>query len=416
MQILTKADVLAIINEKRPPLSLYEWVKQNPKKHIIAMYRNIYPKILSEKASRFSLWFKTYPGDGVLFFHDSLLSSSISLSSIEHQTYNIPDEYIKLFQYLYSFQKDFSLLSKSVLALFLLKCPILSIPLYKYRKQFDPQNFTNFINSMNKYKSLLSYTSGTASKYVTQFIWQTIFDHQVPVSICDNSIFLHLYYGYTYQAIQRFFLLSNSRIAVKNHIIIAYNTYRQTHLLLNTWQENPITMINQKNRPIQQMSSIKAMQKFHDLKTEDIIRQQRIREQYCYTWDDLTKIIQEISPEWYIPDRLTDIRMRGLVHHNCVGAYAKRHFESVIIRPGIKKTILLFSDFYEAEVTIAFAELFSIKGEKFMGCSSAKLQQATTEYNKAIPSSELIELKKVAKAFYELPAEYFNPKKVLINK
>jgi len=267
---------------------------------------------------------------------------------------------------------------------------------------------------MGKHKSLHSYTLDSASKHITQFFWQAILGYQVPVSICDNSVFLHLYYGYTFQAIQRFFILSNTKAAVKQHLIIAYNTYRHTHLLLNTWHENPALLFIQKNRPIQQMSSIKAMQKFHDLKTEDIIREQRIREKYCYTWDELLKIIQKICPEWYIPERATDIRMRGLEHHNCVAAYSDRHFRSAKLLAGNKKTLLLFTDFYEAEVTITMAELLDIKNSNYIGCSSAKLQQATTEYNKALPESEISELIKIVRAFQKLPAEYFNPVRVLL--
>jgi len=415
MQTLSEADELAIKNIKRPPLSLHDWVKQNPKKHTIAIYRDVYPNALAKKASRFSSLFKTYPGDGVLFFHDPLLGPSIDFSAPELQSQTRPDEYVKFFQYLYSFQNNFTSLTKSVLALFLLKCPVLSIPLFKYRKQFDSGKFTILINSMTRYKSLHSYTIGEPSKYITQFLWQTILGYQAPASICDNSILLHLYYGYTYQAIQRFFILSNTKAAIKNHLIIAYNTYKHTHLLLNTWRENPSSLFYEKNRTFQQMSSIKAMMKFHDLKTEDIIKEQRVREKYCYTWDDLSEIIQRLSPEWYIPDRVTDIRMRGLVHHNCVGAYANRHFESVISRAGARKTILLFTDFYEAEVTISLAELIDMTGKIYIGCSSAKLQQATTEYNKAIPEDELLELVKIVDAFYRLPGEYFNPKKVLLN-
>ena len=411
MATLTETEKQEIILTRRPPLSLYEWVKQHPKKHTIALSQNVYPKVLSSKASRLLSWFKSYPGDGVLFFHDPLLNSSVSFSALE-QSYKRPDEYIKLFRYLYSFENNFTSLSKSVLAIYLYKFPIISIPLYIYRKQFDSQQFTSLISSMNKYKSIHSYTIGTPSKYITQFLWQTILGHQVPASLSDNSIFLHLYYGYTYQAIQRFFNLSNTKAAVKQHIIIAYNSYRQTYLLLNTWRDDPSILIYQKNRPIPQMSSIKAMQRFHDLKTEEIIQEQRTRETNRYVWDELSEIIQKTCPEWYIPERVTDIRMRGLVHRNCVGAYASRHFQAIRVIAGNKKTMLLFTDFYEAEVTIAFAEMTDFEGKKYVGCYSAKLQQATKEYNKEIPADDISDLLKIVKEFHKLPAEYFNPKKI----
>jgi len=71
----------------------------------------------STKVSRLCSWLKTYPGDGVLLFHDSLLGPVINFTDSEIRSFNPPDEYIKLFQYLYSFQNGFSPLAKTVLAL-----------------------------------------------------------------------------------------------------------------------------------------------------------------------------------------------------------------------------------------------------------------------------------------------------------
>jgi len=392
------------INKHQHSFSLYRWVKQNPKKCISEIYDNNTPLTLLKRADRFQAWFGKYPGDGVLFFHDDLLSP---LSEVfpKYNFNNHPNEYNKLFNYLYSFASSFTIKSRGALAVFLLECPPLAVSLYKYRKNFDSRAFTILIEKMSVYKSFNEYTQGDAGKYITQFIWETILSQKVTLNVCDNNIFMYLYYGYTYTAIQRFFFLSTSRAALKEHITNAYNKYKETALLLNIWQEDIIALYSVANRIIPQMSSIKAMEQFHDLKAEEIIEQQRALDLYQYTWDTLSAAIKEVSPEWYLPEYSTDILIRGQQHHNCVGSYIERHYKPV---ENQFKMLLLFTDFCEAEVHLFFREVV-VDGKAFLGCADVIIQQAKTAYNKDITKNDLSELKEIIKVFFNLPAEYFNP-------
>jgi len=391
------------INKRQHSFSLYHWVKKNPKKHISEIYDNKTPSALLNRADRFHNWFRKYPGDGVLFFHDDLLSP---LSEVfpRHTSYH-PDEYNKLFNYLYSFKSCFTVKSRGALAVFLLECPHLAVPLYKYRKNFDPTAFTDLIEKISGCRSFNEYFKDDAGKHITQFIWESILLHKVTLNVCDNDIFMHLYYGYTYTAIQRFFLLSTSRYALKNHINNAYDIYKETNLLLNNWHEDVIRLYSNANRMIPQMSSIKAMERFHDLKSDEILEQQRAFETCQHTWDTLSAAIKEVSPEWYLPEYTSDIRLRGQQHHNCVGGYVERHYKPV---ENNFKMLLLFTDFCEAEVHLFFGEVI-VDGKVFLGCIDANIQQAKTAYNKDISKEDLSELKKIIKVFYKLPAENFNP-------
>jgi len=392
------------ISKRQNGLSLYNWVKKNPKKHISEIYDNKTPFSLLKRADRFQDWFGKYPGDGVLFFHDDLLSP---LSEIfpKYSFNHHPDEYNKLFNYLYSFASSFTVKSRGALAVFLLECPLLSIPLFKYRKNFDPNAFTNLIEKMSIYRSFNEYFKDDAGKHITQFIWEAILLHKVTLNVCDNKIFLYLYYGYTYTAIQRFFILSTSRAALKEHITNAYNIYKETGLLLDSWNEDIISLYSNANRVIPQMSSIKAMEKFHNLKAEEIIEQQRAFETYQHTWDILSAAIKEVSPEWYIPEYTLDIRLRGQQHHNCVGSYIERHYKPV---ENNYKMLLLFTDFCEAEVHFYFKEII-VEGKAFIACYNAIIQQAKTSYNKDISKEDLSELNELIKVFINLPVENFNP-------
>ena len=391
------------INKRQHSISLYHWVKQNPKKHISDIYDNKTPFSLLNRADRFHNWFRKYPGDGVLFFHDDLLSP---LSEVfpRHTSYH-PDEYNKFFNYLYSFKSCFTVKSRGALAVFLLECPHLAVPLYKYRKNFDPTAFTDLIEKISGCRSFNEYFQDDAGKHITQFIWESILSHKVTLNVCDNKLFMHLYYGYTYTAIQRFFLLSTSRYALKNHINNAYDIYKETSLLLNNWHEDVIRLYSNANRIIPQMSSIKAMERFHDLKSDEILEQQRAFETCQHTWDTLSAAIKEVSPEWYLPEYTSDIRLRGQQHHNCVGGYVERHYKPV---ENNFKMLLLFTDFCEAEVHLFFGEVI-VDGKAFLGCIDAKIQQAKTAYNKDISKEDFSELKEIIKVFFKLPAENFNP-------
>ena len=392
------------INNQRHSFSLYNWVKQNPKKRISEIYDNKTPSALLKRADRFQDWFGIYPGDGVLFFHDDLLSP---LSEVfpKHTYTNRPEEYNKFFNYLYSYASCFTVKSRGALAVFLLECPYLTVPLYKYRKNFDPNAFTTLIENMNVHRSFNEYIQNDAEKHITQFIWAAILLHKVTLNVCDNNIFMHLYYGYTYTAIQRFFFLSNSRAALKEHITNAYNIYKETSLLLDDWHEDINRLYSNVNRMIPQMSSIKAMERFHDLKAEEILEQQRVFETYQHTWDALSAAIKEVSPEWYLPEYTLDIRLRGQQHHNCVGSYIERHYKPV---ENNFKMLLLFTDFCEAEAHLFFGEVI-VDGKAFLGCINVTIQQAKTAYNKDILKEDLLELNEVIKVFINLPADNFNP-------
>jgi len=392
------------LNKRQHSNSLYHWVKQNPKKHIKKIFDNKAPIALYKRAERFQEWFGKYPGDGVLFFHDDLLSP-LSEVSPRHTYNNHPEEYNKFFNYLYSFASCFTTKSRGALAVFLLKYPHLTIPLYKYRKNFDPKAFTDLIEKLSGCRSFDEYYYGDNGKYITQFIWEAILLQKVTLNVCDNEIFMHLYYAYTYTAIQRFFFLSTSRAALKEHINNAYEKYKETCLLLNNWQEDITRLYSETNRLIPQMSSIKAMEKFHDLKTEEILEQQKAFETYQHTWDTLSAAIREVSPEWYLPEYTSDIRLRGQQHRNCVGTYAERHYKPVEKK---FKMLLLFTDFCEAEVHLFFGEVI-VEGKAFLGCIDVKIQQAKTAFNKEISKEDLSELNEIIKVFINLPAENFNP-------
>jgi len=153
------------------------------------------------------------------------------------------------------------------------------------------------------------------------------------------------------------------------------------------------------------MSSIKAMERFHDLQTEEILKQQRAQDLNQYTWDVLSAAIKDVSPEWYLPEYPSDIQIRGQQHHNCVGAYVDRHYTPV---KNNSKMLLLFTDFCEAEVHLSFGEIIK-EGKAFLGCIDVRLQQAKTAYNRDISNDNLSELRKVIKVFKKQPAENFNP-------
>lgn len=393
------------INKPRHSSSLYHWVKQDPKKRISLINNNKTPIALLKCADRLQKWFGKYPGDGVLFFHDDILNP---LSEVfPRNTYNLHlNDYNKFFNYLYSFASVFTVKSRGALAVFLLDCPPLASVLYKYRKNFDPAAFTDLIEKMSVYRSFNEYIQGDEKKYITQFVWEVILPHKVSLNICDNNIFMHLYYGYTYTAIQRFFFLSNSRAALKEHITNAYNKYKETSLLLDNWQEDVSRLYSGANqRMIPQMSSIKAMERFHDLKAEEMLEQQRAIETCQHTWDILSAKIKEVSPEWYLPEYASDIRLRGQQHHNCVGGYVERHYKPV---ENNFKMLLLFTDFCEAETHLFFGEVIA-ESKAFLGCIDVKIQQAKTAYNSDISRGDLSELKKVIKIFSNMPAENFNP-------
>jgi len=394
------------IKKNRPSFSLYRWVKENPKKHISEIKNNKIDSALYIRTDRLNSWFcREYPGDGVLFFHDDLLNP-LSEAFI-HRRYNKyhPQEYNKLFNYLYSFASCFSVKSRGALAIFLLEYPNLAVPLYNYRKNFNPKAFTKLIESMNVYKSFNEYIQSDELKYITKFIWEAILLQKITLNVCDNKLFMYLYHGYTYTAMQRFFLLSTSKAALKKHIDKAFNIYKDTYLLLNEWKREVSDLNFGNKRKVMQMSSIKAMEKFHDLKTEEMIEEQRVYESCQHSWDSLSAVIKDVSPEWYLPEYTSDIRLRGQQHHNCVGGYVERHFKHV---EDNYKMLLLFTDFYEAELHLFFKEIIK-EGKVFIGCIEVKILQAKTTYNNNIPGNDLLELKKIIKVFLNLPVEYFNP-------
>ncbi|MCL2800669.1 MAG: hypothetical protein FWD28_02805, partial [Treponema sp.] len=242
-------------------------------------------------------------------------------------------------------------------------------------------------------------------KHITQFIWEAILSQKVTLNVCDNKVFMHLYYAYTYTAIQRFFSLSTSRFALKEHINNAYDMYRETSLLINNWQEDITSIYYRTNSMIPQMSSIKAMERFHDLKAEEILEQQVAFDTYQHTWDALSNAIKKVSPEWYLPEYTSEIKLRGKQHCNCVGSYAERHYNPVENK---SKMLLLFTDFCEAEVHLYFQEII-VDGKAILGCINVTIQQAKTAYNKSISKEDLLELKNVIKVFINQPAEIFNP-------
>ena len=324
-----------------------------------------------------------------------------------HRRYNKyhPQEYNKLFNYLYSFASSFTVKSRGALAIFLLEYPNLAVPLYNYRKNFNPKAFTKLIESMNVYKSFNEYIQGDEIKYITKFFWEVILLQKITLNICDNKLFMYLYHGYTYTVMQRFFLLSTSKAALKKHIDKAFNIYKDTYLLLNEWKREVSDLNFGNKRKVVQMSSIKAMEKFHDLKTEEVIEEQRVFESCQHSWDSLSAAIKDVSPEWYLPEYTSDIRLRGQQHHNCVGGYIERHFKHV---EDNYKMLLLFTDFYEAELHLFFKEIIK-EGKAFIGCIEVKIQQVKTTYNNNIPGNDLLELKKIIKVFINLPVESFNP-------
>jgi len=391
------------IKKMPPALSLYHYVKQDPKNNIKRIYKNNTSSVLLNRVYRFQEWFRSWPGDGVLFFHDVLLSE---LSGVYCKDTLRPDEYNKLFNYLYSFKSDFTAVSRGALAAFLLDCPYLAVPLYKYRKQFDTKAFNTLVQKTLYHRSFPDFTVGEAGKHIARFIWNAILSYKAPLDVCDNTMFMHLYYSYTDTAMRRFFLLSTAKSAVKQHIQAAFNAYKQTSLLLNCWTEK-ISILYRRNRVIPQMSSIKAMIKYHDLKTEEMIAEQRNADKMKYSWEELTKVIQDVSPEWYLPEYPSDIRLRGQQHHNCIGGYVDRHFAPVIDN---MKMLLLFTDECEAEVHVYFGEL--VKDTKvYIGCRDVKIMQARTAYNREIKTNDFLELKEVVKAFRKLPVEAFSPEK-----
>jgi hypothetical protein len=388
------------INIPRPHLSLYHWVKEDPEKRISILYseanKDKMPRALYKRALRFRNWFESYPGDGVLYFHDDLLSELAEISP--RNSYYKPDEYNKFFNYLYSFRSGFTAKSKGVLAFLLLDCPYLAVPLYNHRKKFNPGAFTKLINKF-KIDSFQEYIESDNNKLISQFLWHPILGRLPPLSVCDDEVLLDLYFGYTHTALKRFFLMSTARCGIKEHIDNAFNIYKETCLLLHCWGQRGV------NRQVPQMSSVKAMKRFHDIKTEEMIEEQRKLDTHEYTWDELEKVIKGVSQKWYLPKRGSDIRLRGQQHHNCVGGYVERHFKTVSEK---FKMILIFTDDCEAEIYLTFEEVTE-DGKTYKGCINAEIMQAKTAFNKDITPDKLSELHEVIKAFKKLPLEFFNP-------
>jgi len=247
---------------------------------------------------------------------------------------------------------------------------------------------------------------------LNQFVWKTIFDYDLPTSMLhNNDMLLHLYYGYTETAITRFLRLeSNTRTAVKQYFKNAFDIYKRTYLLLGIFTDSPHVLYSGARRH-DRISSIRAMQRYHDLTTEELIREQRIKESCRYVWEGLNLVISKTSDEWYLPEFHSDIRLRGQTHHNCLGGYSDRHFADVSGK-GRSKTLLLFTDFYEAEVSCAFTEVdHPQKGKRWL-CTGAKVYQAKGACNANIPDADRRTVEKIAQSFVKLPVELFNAVKL----
>ena len=172
-------------------LSLYYWFKKNPKEYSMNLYPKpnfLVPAILRTRASLWIKWFAPngeHPGDGVMYFHDFLLSPA--MKDLFPNTF-LPSNYIqyaKLFNYLWSFSAEgpsgkgpLSVRAGMVLAVVLLKKPKLSIPLYENRKKINLKDFSRFAAGVLTKRHLHTISDFARNTFavsdIERWLWETI--------------------------------------------------------------------------------------------------------------------------------------------------------------------------------------------------------------------------------------------------
>ena len=114
-------------------------------------------------------------------------------------------------------------------------------------------------------------------------------------------------------------------------------------------------------------------------------------------------------PEWYIPSSAEEIILRGKHHGNCVGSYVQRHFAPP--DKGLfsaSKCLLLFTDFFEAELRISFG--IDKDGKK--ASIKADVYQAKGRFNKDAPDTVMRSLLSAKKSLVGLSVYAFAASKV----
>ena len=130
-----------------------------------------------------------------------------------------------------------------------------------------------------------------------------------------------------------------------------------------------------------------------------------------WTWPiELTDALQKV-PEWYVPGNAAEIILRGIQHGNCVGSYVERHFAASDkeLNP---KCLLLFTDFYEAELRIFFGP----NDEGKIVSVNAGIYQAKGRYNKDAPKEQIQSLFNAKKFLLGLTAGAFVAVRVSVNE
>ena len=408
--------------------SLYWWFKKDPKNN----FRHLYPKpgtvipdIIRSHAAVWHQWFVSegkHPGDGVMWFHDFLLAPSLKdifPRLIEDDcTLTYPSkyaDYAKLFNYLWSFSAGnpsvkgaLSERAGMVLTIVLLKSPGLSVPLYECRREIDFKAFSKYVSLvLSKRRSStvrdIAYNELVISD-VEKYLWQTIL--RLPLEDLWQKKFrklLILWAAYTPEAVRRFVKLhTGSRRELRTYIDTAASVFMETRSLI---QDRSLLFVEPGLLP--KASSIAMMLRFHDAEHERQLMSQMGLQSLNWVWpQELTDSLSKF-PEWYVPSRAAEIILRGKQHGNCVGAYVGRHFAppDKHLKP---KCLLLFTDYYEAELQITFGT----GKDGTLKSISADVYQAKGRFNIDAPSAAIRSLLEAKKMLVGLPVTAFAASRV----
>ena len=400
-------------------LSLYAWFKSNPKKNELLLYPNWRTGLPTVLLKHASAWYdifvgddQRHPGDGLLYFHDSLLGSKVFLESFNDRSIKpkkIP-VYALLFNYLYSFSNEkigsMTVESESVLTSVLSGNPRLAVPLYEFRHQIDLKAFSQFI-SMFLRKRELSVDDFVINKdayeVVEHWLWEAILGFSFPRLLGDwRNRMLNLWAGYTSDAVRRFITLhlpvGKSIISpreMRDYLIDAETLYLDTKSLVGCYSTSLVGECR-----VPKMSSIGMMQRFHGAENMERLRQQISRNKATYKWPSALTDVLIDYPEWYIPTKIAEVRLRGTKHRHCVGSYADRHFQA----PKDKyKVLLLFSDLYTSEIFLNFNNEI---------VSDVNVHQVRGCYNKDAPIDVKRCVHEIAQKMEKLSADAFCPKRI----
>jgi len=362
------------------------------------------PSILHNRALRFlnsSKHFSAYlnamdnyPGDGYIFFMDPYFGGNCP-RFVSKTTFHF-------FNFLYSYRHLISPASFEHLAG--LRSESLIQVLYEYRSCIFKN--TSFFSALDEFcktkRRQKEFDFFLLSRLLGRTLENTRDASKKPAYLQLNQI-ITLLEAYTIEAVRRIMF---SPHAVRRRIINYINLVNETRSLIN----GPLPC---------KYTSPAALQRFHDAQAERLSNIAREKEPNLfleYEWPcELVKLIDEFTKgEWYIPVRRVELKTRGQIHHNCVGAYVERHFHEPKFTKHVTvhaKTLILLSGEAEAEIQIFLQRQDST--DKSTGkncfkivCIGSTLAQCKTRFN-AFYSSPI--LKRLCDVFKGMDARLFMP-------